>query len=214
MKYSGILFDLDGTLTDPKIGITKSVQYALAKFDIIENNLDKLEPFIGPPLAQSFREVYSFSEQDAELGVGYYREYFAETGIYENERYEGIIELLEELRQQGNMLYVATSKPTVFAIKILDYFQLTPYFDLVCGSNLDGSMTAKGDIIQYIINEKSLHKDSIVMVGDRKHDIIGAQANGIDSIGVGYGYGTKKELMDSQPTYYVKSVKELFELLT
>ncbi|RJE90267.1 HAD family hydrolase [Paenibacillus sp. 1011MAR3C5] len=213
MKYSTILFDLDGTLTDPKIGITKSVQYALAKYGIHEDNLDKLEPFIGPPLVQSFMEFYSFTELEAKQAVDYYREYFSETGIFENERYEGIIELLDVLVRDGRTLIVATSKPTIYAKQIADHFELSPYFDLVCGSNLDGTMTAKGEIIQSIMNEKKLDRRQVVMVGDRKHDIIGAQLNKIDSIGVGYGYGLEEELRGIGPTFYVESVIQLHKLL-
>jgi len=212
-KYSTILFDLDGTLTDPKIGITKSVQYALAKYGIQVDNLDKLEPFIGPPLAQSFMEFYQFSEQESKRAVEYYREYFAETGIFENMRYEGIIELLDNLIQDGRTLIVATSKPTVFAERIIEHFQLSSYFDFVCGSNLDGTMTAKGDIIQHILKVKKLDRSGVVMVGDRKHDIIGAQLNEIDSIGVGYGYGSEQELHGASPTFYVESVHQLSKLL-
>ncbi|BBH22054.1 hypothetical protein Back11_33990 [Paenibacillus baekrokdamisoli] len=137
MKYSTILFDLDGTLTNPKLGITKSVQYGLSKYNIMEENLDNLEPFIGPPLAHSFMEFYSFSESEAKNAVEYYREYFATKGIYENELYDGIIELLENLVSQQCVLMVATSKPTIFAEKILDYFGIDKYFEFVCGSHLE-----------------------------------------------------------------------------
>jgi phosphoglycolate phosphatase len=211
MNYSTILFDLDGTLTDPKMGITKSVQYALAKYNILEEDLDKLEPFIGPPLVNSFMDIYSFSESEAMIAVGYYREYFSTNGMYENKLYEGIVELLEELVSQDRVLMVATSKPTVFAEKILNYFNISKYFDFVCGSNLDGTMTDKTEIIKYIIDEKNLEKSRTIMIGDRKHDIIGAHNNEIASIGVGYGYGSAKEMEDIKPIYYIKVVKELLE---
>lgn len=214
MNYSTILFDLDGTLTDPKIGITKSVQYALSKYNIVVNDLDKLEPFIGPPLANSFKELYSFSESEARVAVDYYREYYSEKGIYENEIYEGMIELLEKLVSQDRVLMVATSKPTVFAERVLRYFNMDKYFDFVCGSNLDGSMSEKTEIINYIIGERNVEKDKVIMIGDRKHDIIGAHNNRIASIGVGYGYGSEEEIVNINPTYYIKTVNGLIKFFS
>jgi phosphoglycolate phosphatase len=202
MNYSTILFDLDGTLSDPKLGITKSVQYALSKYNIIEADLDKLEPFIGPPLANSFVEIYSFSKYEAKKAVEYYREYFIDQGMYDNE-------LLENLINQQRILMVATSKPTIFAEKILSYFNIDHYFDFVCGSNLDGTMSDKTEIIKYILDKKNIEKSSTVMIGDRKHDIIGAHNNGIDSIGVAYGYGSEEELRNIKPTHYIKTVQGL-----
>lgn len=213
MSYSNLLFDLDGTLTDPKIGITKSVQYALNKCNIFEDNLNKLEPFIGPPLIQSFMDMYSFSQAEAKTAVEYYREYFSNVGIYENELYEGIVDLLKLVRQD-RILIVATSKPTVFAEKILNHFKISKYFDFVYGSNLDGTMSDKTEIINYLISERNLVKDKTIMIGDRKHDIIGAHNNKIASIGVGYGYGNEKELKDIKPTHHVKTVKELLKVFS
>ena len=208
MDYTTILFDLDGTLTDPKMGITKSVQYALRKFNIIEEDLDKLEPFIGPPLANSFMELYSFSKLESKKAVEYYREYFKDTGLYENELYAGMNELLEMLINQKRVLMVATSKPTIFAERVLKYFNIDKYFEFICGSNLDGTMSDKSEIIRYIVKEKNLNKQRTVMVGDRKYDIIGAHNNGIDSIGVSYGYGSEKELKNIKPTHIIKSVQD------
>lgn len=210
MKYQNILFDLDGTLTDPKVGITKSVQYALKKFDIDVEDLDDLLPFIGPPLATSFKEFYSFPQAEAKKAVDYYREYFREQGIFENVVYPGIPELLDQLRKQGCQLMVATSKPTVFSERILDHFELSRFFSYVCGSNLDGSRSEKSDIIEHVIHVKQLIKSDSVMVGDRKYDIIGAHNNQIDSIAALYGYGTEEELRASEPTQYVKTVEELY----
>lgn len=212
MKYTNILFDLDGTLTDPKQGITKSVQYALAKFNIFEENLDKLEPFIGPPLADSFMEIYAFSESDAKTAIAYYREYFQDKGIFDNILYPGMKELLELLTNQQRNLRVATSKPTVFAERILKYFEIDKYFQFICGSNLDGTRTDKSEIIKYILDEENLVIDDTLMIGDRKHDIIGAHKNGMASIGVGYGYGSEQELIEIKPTFYVKTVQELSEM--
>ncbi|AKG37769.1 hypothetical protein VK70_14230 [Paenibacillus durus ATCC 35681] len=211
MNFSHILFDLDGTLTDPKIGITKSVQYALAKFGIIEDNLDRLEPFIGPPLAYSFQEFYDFSEEDAWHAVQYYREYFADKGIFENELYAGIPELLSMLTQRQAVLIVATSKPLVFAERILKHFKLEHFFHAVVGSNLDGTLSDKSEIIRHIIEKENLNTASTVMIGDRKHDIIGAHTNGISSIGILYGYGSEAEMEAIGPTYCIRTVQELYE---
>lgn len=187
MKYKHLLFDLDGTITDPKLGITKSVQYALDKMGIIESDLDKLEPFIGPPLKNSFEEIYSYTEEQASQAVEY---------------------------NDGYVLYVATSKPSVFAKQILEYFQVKNNFELIVGSNLDGTMSDKTEIIRYIISGRELLKDNVIMIGDRKHDIIGANNNGIDSVGVGYGYGSERELRQVNCTYYIKTLENLWSVLS
>lgn len=209
MPYSHLLFDLDGTLTDPKLGITKSVQYALKRLGIEVEDLDQLDPFIGPPLMQSFTEIYSFTEEQASQAITYYREYFSDHGIFENELYSGMIELLEQLIHEGRFLYVATSKPTVFAERILRHFKLDPYFTYVSGSYLDGTRSAKGDIIQHILEEKRLSAEDCVMIGDRKHDMIGANLNHMDSIGVEYGYGSREELEGAGATVVVATVNDL-----
>lgn len=215
MNYKNILFDLDGTLTDPKIGITKSVSYALEKMGIKVENLDELKIFIGPPLAVSFRDFYGFDEVKTNKAIEYYRENFSVTGLYENEVYSGIKELLELLvKDQEIRLFVATSKPQVFAQQIIEHFGLSSYFDYVCGSELDGTRSAKAEIIGYLIENFNLHPEETVMIGDRKHDIIGAHHQGINSIAVGYGFGSREELIDIQPTHLVQSIQELAQLLT
>lgn len=212
MVYSNILFDLDGTLTDPKVGITKSVQYALNKFGI-KAELENLVSFIGPPLQGSFKEYYGLNEENSKKAVEYYREYFALYGIYENEVYSEIEDLLQELRNRGATLIVATSKPTKFEKLILEHFKLDQYFDVIKGSNLDGSLSDKTELISYIISEQKMDTKKSIMIGDRKHDIIGAINCGIDSIGVGYGYGTEDELTKAGSTAYVKTVVDLRNLL-
>jgi haloacid dehalogenase superfamily, subfamily IA, variant 1 with third motif having Dx(3-4)D or Dx(3-4)E len=213
-EYDVVLFDLDGTLTDPKIGITKSVQHALKSFGIIEENLDNLEKFIGPPLKDSFKEYYGFEEEKAVLAVEKYREYFSVKGIYENSPYEMIEKLLQNLKFNGKKLIVATSKPTVFADQILKHFKLYHYFDFVAGSNLDGSRVKKDEVIQYALESCNISKaESIVMIGDRMHDIMGANKTGIDSIGVLYGYGSLEEHKAENATFIVNSVQELIDLL-
>lgn len=213
-NYNVILFDLDGTLTDPKVGITKCVQYALNKMGISETDLNKLEPFIGPPLQESFSGLYAFDETKTKLAIEYYRERFKESGMFENEIYPGIMELLSQLKERQKVLVVATSKPTVFAEKIVQFFGIDKYFDLIVGSNLDGTRTAKTEIIQYILDTyEGKESSEFIMIGDRKHDVIGAANTGIDSIAVCYGYGTFEELSQSNPTYIVQSVDGIREKL-
>jgi phosphoglycolate phosphatase len=214
MEKKYIFFDLDGTLTDPMIGITKSVQYALKHFDIVVEDLNELCPFIGPPLKESFMVFYGLTEQEAEVAIAKYRERFSETGLFENKVYQGISEVLENLKQQGKTLMVATSKPTVFAERILAHFNLDHYFDFVGGSNLDGSRTKKSEVIEFVLRENNITDVSeVIMIGDRKHDMIGAEENGMDAIGVLYGYGNFEELSDAGAKYIVKEVKELVEII-
>ncbi|GLC87242.1 HAD family hydrolase [Lysinibacillus piscis] len=210
-----ILFDLDGTLSDPKIGITKSVQYALAKLGIVENHLDQLEPFIGPPLQVSFQELYGLTEEQINRAIHYYRERFADVGMFENSLYAGIPALLEDLKAQGYQLAIATSKPTVFAEKIVHYFDIAHYFDIVAGSLLDGTRSAKGEVIAFAMDQFShMTPSAFIMIGDRKHDLIGAHENGIECVGVTYGYGSLEELEKANATYIVHSVNEIKKLLS
>ena len=211
-KY--ILFDLDGTITDPMLGITKSVKYALNKFDIEVENLNDLCKFIGPPLKDSFMNFYGFNEEDALKAITFYREYFSVTGLYENVVYENFEDILIALKEQNKSLIIATSKPTVFAEKILEHFNLKKYFDFIAGSNLDNTRTKKADVISYALEQQGLTETSeIIMIGDREHDVIGAKALGIESIGVLHGYGSYEELSNSGANYIVKDVKELKSLL-
>ena len=208
--YDVVLFDLDGTLTDSKIGITKSVQYALSKFNIREDNLDNLESFIGPPLSESFQKNYGFEPSQAQHAVDFYREYFSTSGIYENVVYPGISTLLADLKNKRKQLIVATSKPAVFANQILNAFNLHQYFTTVVGSHLDGTRVAKTEIIAHALSALGgYRKNSAVMVGDREHDVIGAQGNVIDSIAVTYGYGSLFELQSANPTYLAHAVEDI-----
>lgn len=214
-KHKVILFDLDGTLSDPKEGITKSVQYALDKMGIAEPDLDKLECFIGPPLQVSFTEYYHFNEQETQKAIQFYRERFKEKGMYENMLYPDTPRLLQLLQEKEFILAVATSKPTVFAEQILEYFQISMYFETIVGSNLDGTRSAKAEIIQYIIeNYPEYRLEEFIMIGDRKHDLIGANKTGIDSIGVTYGYGSVEELNDEKPAFIADSLKQINMILT
>ncbi len=212
MKY--ILLDLDGTITDPKIGITKSVQYALKSKGILIEDLDSLCRHIGPPLKTSFMEFYGFSEREAEELVEKYREYFKDTGIYENEVFEGMDELLRKLQAEGKRLITATSKPEVFAKRILEYFHLDQYFDDICGATLDSSRISKEDVIRYALEKNRIQDLSeVVMVGDREHDIIGARKVGIASLGVLFGYGSRQELEQAGATRLALTVAEVYDII-
>lgn len=212
--YKIIMWDLDGTLSDPKEGITKSVQYALSKLRIIEEDEEKLMEFIGPPLQETFSRFYNFDQETTRAAIEFYRERYKEKGMFENYLYPGIPELLGRLKSRNVILVVATSKPTVFSEKILGHFNISGLFDTIVGSNLDGTMSAKAEIIGYIMNRYSdFEPKDFLMIGDRKHDIIGARHNGIDSVGVGYGYGSRKELEESGPTYIANTLQELEILL-
>lgn len=222
--YQYILFDLDGTLTDPKPGITGCVQYALHKFGIEEPDLDKLEPFIGPPLLDSFQEFYGFDEEKGLQAIAYYRERFSTVGLFENEIYPGIAQMLARLQKAGSRLAVASSKPTVFVTRILEHFGILSYFDVIVGSELDGTRGRKEEVVEEALRQllcdgsgeeeargKSRH--DIVMVGDRKYDITGAKAHHIASIGVAYGYAAAGELEAAGADVIVETVEELERVL-
>lgn len=207
--YDILLWDLDGTLTDPMLGITNSVRYALSHFGIEERN-ENLIPFIGPPLKNSFMEFYHFTEQQANLAIKKYREYFPTIGLYENRLYDGMADLLSRLQRQGKKMYIATSKPTIYAKIVADHFDISKYFIAVCGSELDGSRSTKDEVISYTLSIiPNLDKTKILMIGDRMHDIIGAKTNGIDSLGVLFGYGSKSELTKHGATYLADNLEQL-----
>ena len=209
--YQYVLFDLDGTLTDPGLGITNSVMYALRKFGINVSDRSQLYPFIGPPLRDSFRVYYGFSDEQCERAVRYYREYFKKSGMFENEVYDGICELLTRLKASGRTLVVATSKPEVFALEILRHFDLYKYFDFVAGATLNDVRNQKAYIIKYALETLNItEKTSAIMIGDRKHDIIGAKETGLDSIGVLYGYGTYDELKNAGATYIADTPADIW----
>ena len=213
-EYQNILFDLDGTLTEPKVGITKSVAYALEYYGIHVEDLDTLCPFIGPPLKESFMKYYGFDDEKAEEAVEKYREYFRPHGVYENEIYEGVREMIESLYQQGKTLVLASSKPTVFVEIILDYFQIRSYFKCVVGSELDGRRVNKDEVVECALAEAGIEeKEQTVMIGDRMHDMMGAKKNGLDAIGVLYGHGSHEELESSGADRIVQSVEELRKVL-
>lgn len=213
--YNTILFDLDGTLTDSEPGIINSIEYALKKYGIEMENKADLRKFLGPPLKESFKQFCSFSEEKAEQAVEFYREYFREKGIFENNVYQGVVELLEMLKAENKRLVVATSKPEPFTYRILEHFDLLKYFDFVAGSNMDNTRCKKDEVIAYALNSCGITDlQSVVMIGDREHDIIGANKVGIASIGVLYGYGDLKELETAGATYIAKNTSEIYEIVT
>lgn len=209
-KYDVILFDLDGTLTDPGIGITNSVMHALKKYGIEVEDRAELYKFIGPPLNESFEKYYGFSHEEAMQAIEYYREYYRVNGIYENLLYDGVEDLLKTLYENGKIIILATSKPEVFAKEILRHFGIEKYFSYIAGSNLDGTRVAKADVIEYALKEAGVADKSLaVMVGDREHDIIGAKKNGLDSIGVLFGYGSRTELENAGADYISATVTDV-----
>ena len=208
-RIDNILFDLDGTLTDPKEGIINSFLYALEKLGIREENINELDALIGPPLRDSFASRYNLTADIVEKAVVCYRDYFSTKGIYENKIYTGVDELLESLHSKGYKLFVATSKPTTFSEKIVQHFNLDKYFIKVIGSNLDNTRNDKSEIISYLVSTQGLKVENCIMIGDRKHDIIGAKNNSMRSIGVTYGYGTLEELKQHQPDFIVNNFGEL-----
>lgn len=214
-KY--LLFDLDGTLTDPKVGITTCVQYALQSLGIEEPDLDKLEHFIGPPLKEHFMESYDLTEEQAQAALDKYRERFRDIGIYENELYEGIPQMLYNLQSKGVFLAVASSKPTEFVERVLEHFNIRKYFKVVVGSEMDGTRVAKHEVIRealsQLFGQHPVRRENVLMIGDRHHDIEGARKMGLESVGVLYGYGSMEELKNARADFIVASVEELGRLL-
>ncbi|MFZ4414900.1 MAG: HAD family hydrolase [Bacteroidales bacterium] len=213
-NINNILFDLDGTLTDPKQGIVNSILYALEKMGIQENYISELGSFIGPPLHDSFAKRYNLTAEHTDMAVGYYREYFSEKGIFENKIYDGINELLASLSFMNYQLFVATSKPTVYATKILEHFKLNCYFKAVVGSHPDNTRTSKTEIISHIVSAFGLQASKSAMIGDRKYDIVGAKNNSVNAIGVTFGYGSLEELIASNPDYIVNNISEIGSLFS
>ncbi|MBR5153044.1 MAG: HAD-IA family hydrolase [Clostridia bacterium] len=213
--YQYLLFDLDGTLTDPKEGICKSFCYALEGFGIQEKE-ENLLKVIGPPLIDSFQEFYGMSKDDGQKAVERYRERFSVKGWRENRVYEGIPELLEELHRQGKTLCLATCKPEVFAKKILDLFSLTKYFSVMVGAELDGTRNYKNEVIEEVLRQLgNPPKESVLMIGDRKQDIEGARACGIPCMGVRFGCAEEGELEGAGGAdLYAETVEEMKILLT
>ena len=209
--YKAILFDLDGTLTESGEGITKCVQYALEKLGKPEENLKKLEVFIGPPLMEQFMKYAGLDEETAVKAVKYYRERYSNVGIFENKPYPGVENMLQELKRKKYILAVASSKPEDYVKQILDHFHLTEYFDEIVGSEMNGARTSKSEVIEEALKRINMSdkRNEVLMVGDKEHDVLGARAAGLDCVAVAYGYGTQEELTEANPLKIVDSVDEL-----
>lgn len=211
--YKAILFDLDGTLTDSGEGITKCVQYALEKVGKPEPDLEKLRCFVGPPLMEQFMEYAGIDQMTARRAVEYYRERYAPIGIFENAVYPGVERMLKSLKEKGYLLGVASSKPEHFVQQVLDHFQLTQYFDQIAGSLMDGKRTRKTEVIEEVLSRFHLeaHRDQVLMVGDKEHDVKGARESGLECIAVSYGYGTMEELTGAKPLKIVNTPEEILD---
>ena len=216
MKHEVILFDLDGTITDSGPGIMNSAQYALKKFGIMNPDRAVLRRFVGPPLTDSFQRFFGLSQSEAEKAVEYYREYYRAGGIFENEVYKGIEELLQGLKAGNCKVYLATSKPQVFSKQILEHFGIASYFDGIVGSFLDGTRVEKSEVIAEALRLAGAapgDRNRAVMAGDREYDILGAHKLGIRAAGVLYGYGSREELEKAGADWIVDSPEELGKVL-
>ena len=212
MEGKIILFDLDGTLTDSGEGITKCVKLALDHFHIPVESLDSLRYFVGPPLRDSFVKA-GVPEEQVEEAIAVYRSRYTNVGLFENVPYPGIRELLEKLTAQGHRLFVATSKPEPTSVEIIEHFGLDKYFDRVCGATFDGSRSSKADVIEYLLQLNG-RAEEVIMVGDTAFDVTGAKAHNIPCIGVAWGYGAVKDMVDAGAAAIAETVEELYQLLS
>ncbi|MDO5155101.1 MAG: HAD hydrolase-like protein [Eubacteriales bacterium] len=219
--YQTVLLDLDGTLTDSGEGIFNCVEYALEKFGIKVENRESLRRFVGPPLMKSFQTYYAFSDEQAAEAVKYYRERYRDVGLFENVVYDGIVEMLRELSEKGMDLIVATSKPETFTLRIMDHFDLAKYFTLIVGSDDEKGRNTKGKVIAHALTTYAKQKDislekakeQAIMVGDRHHDVDGAKENGIETVGILWGYGDREELVSAGAKYIAELPEKVVEIL-
>ncbi len=208
-----VLFDLDGCLTDSFEGISKCVKYALGKFGIERKDEAFLRLFVGPPLVYAFQEYAGLNEEDAKKATAYYRERYKEKGIFENRVYNGVEQLLENIRKSGIKISLCTSKPLPFAKTVLEHFDLDKYFDNIFGATFDTSIAKKVDVITHVLKNIGEEKSNVIMVGDTKHDVSGAHENGIKCIGVTYGYGTKEDLVEENAEFLADNPEEIYEVI-
>ena len=210
-----ILIDLDGTLTDPREGITTSARYGLNKMGHPIADSENIDWIIGPPLKASLAKILNVSPEDdlAEQALLGYRERFAVTGLFENELFDDVKDTLQHLHTQGYRLFLATAKPEIYAKRILEHFNLLQYFEYSYGSELSGERTNKGDLIAYILEKEQLNPQECLMVGDREHDIFGARKNGIETIAVEYGYGSAQELDQAKPKARIQKFSDLLQVI-
>lgn len=213
-QFTHIIFDLDGTLTDNTLGIGNSLKYTLEQMQIDGYSDEILEQLIGPPLQWGFKNVFGMNERNTELAVGYFREYYAEKGLVENEPYPGIQEMLEELNNLGAKMYIATAKYEKFAQKIMEHFEFDKYIIQLKGADYSGKKATKSTIITNVLETQQLVPSTqIVMVGDTVYDIEGGKENGISTIAVNYGFGKTADLQKAEPDFFAESVDKLFEIL-
>ena len=214
MAINTVLFDLDGTITDSGPGIVNSVAYTLDKYGFSYECKDELKEFIGPPLAKQFEIFMGCSEEESIRAVDVYREYYSDKGIFENSVYDGIIPMLKRLKDKGYKVLMATSKPERMAKIIAYHFDIEQYFDFIGGAHMDGRRTDKKEVIEYVLKNGGVEDtDSVIMVGDRKFDVIGAHELGIKCIGVLFGYGSKEELVESGADYLAGTAKEVADII-
>lgn len=216
MRYQYILFDLDGTITESGPGIINSVYYALGKMGRKVTDKEGLRKFIGPSLSESMKKYYGMTQEEADQAVTYYREYFSEKGIFENSVYEGFMDSANRLKEKEKVLVIATSKPEEYARRIAEKFGFAGTFLHICGASMDGSLVEKADVIRYALKKTGISAEDygkVLMVGDRMHDILGAKENGIDSMGVLYGYGSREELETAGADYIAETTREVAEMI-
>lgn len=214
--YTYILFDLDGTVTQSGPGIVNSVRYALEKMGAAPLDTRTLEKFVGPPLADSMMNYAGLTRQEAGRAIGFYREYYTEKGMFENSVYPGVEDMLRALKADGRVLALATSKPEAFAGQILEYFHLAEYFSFVCGASMDEKRVEKAEVIAYTLKTMKINeaqRADFLMVGDREHDILGAKSNGLDSLGVLYGYGSYEELKNAGADYIAETAAQAAQMI-
>jgi phosphoglycolate phosphatase len=213
-QFTHVLFDLDGTLTNPRLGIGNSLKYALRQMQIDGYSDEILEKFVGPPLQDNFKNLFGMNERNTNLAVEHFRTYFGEKGLFENEPYQGVSEMLEELHLSGKRVYVVTSKLEKYAKMIMRHFEFDRYLDDLQGAEATGKHSGKGQLIEQLMERNRIPaSSSVVMVGDTLYDLIGARENEISSIAVGYGFGTAESLSSCNPDYMVETVDDLAGLL-
>jgi phosphoglycolate phosphatase len=214
MNYQNILFDLDGTITDPCEGITNSYLHAVSKLNLIEDNPNCIREYIGAPLHSYFEIKHGIKNEDDLInGVALYREYYGVRGMFECRLYEGIYSLIQQLYTNNKSVFLVTSKPSFYAEKILHHFDLLKYFKDIFGSEMNAFNKSKEELIQNLLDNHNIEKELSVMIGDRKFDVIGAKFHGIDSIGVTYGYGSVEEIREAEPDYEAENVNKIVDIL-
>lgn len=213
MKYRNILFDLDGTISDSSPGIINAYQYSLNKMGFPQDDPSVIKSYIGSPLRSYYTEQKKLDAPDSETAVKFFREYYTDKGIFENTLYENMDELIGELNNNGNSLFIATSKPLEFALRILNHFKIKEYFTSIHGSDMSADNKPKEKLISDAIIMNGLVKADSVMIGDRYHDIRGAKANGIDSIAVTYGFGSRAEIETEKPDHVAANSDEIRKII-